>query len=936
MAIHLLATKLHIPPIRPELVPRPRLIERLDAELRRKLTLISAPAGFGKTTLVSEWVGDLRFDAANESQIIYRVAWLSLDEGDNDPARFLTYFIAALSRVEGIAATLGGAALGMLHAAQPQPPPTEAVLTSLINEIADIPVRIVLVLDDYHLIETQPIHDALTFLLEHLPPQMHLIIATREDPHLPLARLRARGQLTELRATDLRFTSSEAAEFLNQVMGLDLSVEDIAALERRTEGWIAGLQLAAISMQGREDTAGLIQSFAGSHRFVLDYLIEEVLDQQSESVQNFLLQTAVLDRLTGSLCDALIGQDNGRATLESLERANLFIVPLDGERRWYRYHHLFADLLRLRLRQILPEQAPTLHHRASEWYEQNGFIDEAIEHALGAEDFERAAHLIEEQADVIWQRGEHTKLRRWLAGLPVELVFSKPHLCILHAWDLFTSGQQDAAERSLQAAEQALDPSLVLSPVEGSDRATETSPLERGQPPGSDSMKLRGRAAAIRAFMDSYRGDVSGIIQHARQALEYLPEQDLTWRCTVAIALGDAHGFKGDMAAAYQAQLVASEACRGPDHIYCFMVANLKLAITLRAQGRLEQVIEICQQQIQLADESGLSQARVVGCLLAVWGEVLAELNDLNGAVHLAKKGFKLTEHSGDLQMLGWCYICLVRILFSRGDLTGAEELTQKMENIARESNLSFWITDQMAAWQARLWLVQDKLDAASQWMEERGLDIGGELKPLQEIGFFLLFDYLVLTRILIAQGRLDETARLLEQLLKAAEAGGHIPKVIEILILQALSLQAQGDTDQAITTLEKALTLAEPEGFIRVFVDEGPPMAQLLYEAAARGIAPDYARRLLAAFPVAEPEQTDLSKTQAPKSELVEPLSERELEVLQLIAEGLTNREIASRLFLSLNTVKAHTRNIYGKLGVNSRTQAVARVRALGVLPSI
>jgi LuxR family maltose regulon positive regulatory protein len=474
----LLQTKLYIPPIRPELVSRSRLIERLNAGLDRELTVISAPAGFGKTTLVSEWVDHLRSDGAKEDQIENRIAWLSLDESDSDPTRFLAYLIAALRTIEPRQQSAGNIGKGALSALQsPQPPPAEVVLTTLINEIAAIPDRILLVLDDCHLIEAQPIYDALTFLLEHLPPQMHLVIATREDPHLSLARLRARGQLTELRATDLRFTSSEAAEFLNQVMGLDLSMEDIAALETRTEGWIAGLQLAAISMQGRKDASSLIKSFTGSHRFVLDYLIEEVLEQQSESIQSFLLQTAVLNRLTGPLCDAVrfggarspTGQDNGQATLEMLDHANLFMVPLDEERRWYRYHHLFADLLRQRLNQTQPEQLPILHRRASEWYEQNGFADEAIEHALRAEDFERAAYLIEEQADAVWGRGEHTKLRRWLAGLPVELIFSKPHLCVLHAWELFTSGQQDAAEGSLQAAEKALHTST--------DLATETSQL---------------------------------------------------------------------------------------------------------------------------------------------------------------------------------------------------------------------------------------------------------------------------------------------------------------------------------------------------------------------------------------------------------------------------------------------------------------------------
>ncbi len=634
--------------------------------------------------------------------------------------------------------------------------------------------------------------------------------------------------------------------------------------------------------------------------------------------------------MTASLCNVVVGREDSQAILERLEAANLFLIPLDGERRWYRYHHLFADLLRQRLHQTQPERVPILHCQASEWYEQNGFADEAIEHALRAEDFERAAHLIEEQADAIWQRGEHTKLRRWLAGLPVELVFSKPHLCILHAWGLFVSGHQEKAERSLQAAEQAVSPC--------SDREIETSPLEQDQLPDSEMMKIQGRAAAIRAFMASYRSDAPRIIQHAHQALACLPEQDLTWRSTAAIALGDAYVFKGEYMAAYQARLEALGAIKPSDNIYLFMDVSLKLALNLRAQGQLNQAIEICQQRLQLANESGMSQTAMVGWLLAIWGEVLAEINDLDAALDLVRKGVELTESGKDVGMLSWSYLCLTRILFSRGDMAGAEEIIHKMETIAREYIAPRWVTNLMAAWQVRIWLAQDKLDDASQWVGERGLDLNSE--PTYVDGL----EYIALARILIAQGRLDETARLLQRLLESAEGGGHTTRLLEILVLQALALQAQEDTDQAITTLEKALTLAEPGGFIRIFVDEGPSMARLLYEAVARGIMPDYTRKLLAAFEDATKDEgrtTELSSSVIRPSSpalseaegLVEPLSPRELEVLQLIAQGLSNREISERLFLALSTVKGHNRNIFGKLQVQRRTEAVARARELGLL---
>jgi LuxR family maltose regulon positive regulatory protein len=911
----LLATKLYIPPIRPELVSRPRLIERLNAGLTmrgafsRALTLVSAPAGFGKTTLVSEWVA-----GCERLEPKVRAAWLSLDEGDNDPARFMAYMIAALRAIE---ANIGKGVLGALQS--PQPPSAEAILTQLINEITATPSRIILVLDDHHTVESSLVDSALAFLLERLPPQMHLVIASREDPHLPLARLRARGQLTEIRATDLRFSSSEAAEFLNQVMGLNLSGEDIAALETRTEGWIAGLQLAAISMQRCKDMTRFIQAFTGSHHFVLDYLIEEVLEQQSESVQTFLLHTSILDRLTGPLCDALTEQEDGQTTLQMLERANLFIIPLDEERCWYRYHHLFADLLRQRLQPTQPDQLPDLHRRASAWYEQNGFIDEAIEHALRGKDFKQAACLIEEQVDAI---SEHTRLLRWLDALPVKVILSKPHLCIFHARHLFTSGKMDEAEERLQAAEQTLRLSC--------DPATGNSLIEPDPLSSSDRMKIQGRVAVIRAFLAVYHGDVQETIDYARQALDYLPEQDLTWRSVAALPLGDAYMFKGDIAAAYDTRLEALEMSKKSGHPFMILISNGRLAWTLRQQGKLKQVIHLCEQQMQYADECGISKMLVAGWLETQWAEALAELDDLDAAVQKAKKGVaSMGSGSENLAALGWSNLYLVKILFSKGDMAGAKEVIQTMENIVRDYDMHRSISIQISAWQARIGLEENELKVASKWVEELCSRANGKLPFLSEI------ECIALTRTLIAQERVDEATKLLRQLLVTAEAGQHTSRMIKILILQALASQAGGDTDQAITALEKALTLAKPGGFIRTFVDEGPPMARLLYEALSRGIAPDYVRRLLAAFPVAKVEQTDSLKAQTSRSDLIEPLSERELEVLQLIAKGLTNPEIASRLFLSPHTVKVHAHNIYGKLGVHNRTQAVTRARTLGVLPS-
>jgi len=501
----LLATKFFVPPARPELVSRPKLIGQLNNGLHRKLTLISAPAGFGKTTLVAEWVDNLRGDSDKENQIKTKITWLSLDESDNNITQFLMYFITALNQIEGIKATVGKGAMNMLQS--PQPPPTETTLTSLINEIATIPERIIFVLDDYHLIDAQPIHDAITFFLENLPPHMHLVIATREDPLLPLSRLRARGQLTELRAASLRFTTSEAGEFLNQVMGLDLSMADIAALERRTEGWIAGLQLAAISLQRKEGTSQLIKSFSGSYRLVLDYLIEEVLEQQPESVHNFLLQTSILNRLTGSLCDALTGQDNGQQVLESLERANLFIVPLDEERRWYRYHHLFADLLRQRLHQKHPEQLTKLHLFASEWYEQRGLWSDAIHHAFAVEDVDRAADLIELAWIPMNTSYRSVTWLGWAKVLPEDLVRSRPVLSTSCGWASLDSGDLDAAELYFQAAEQWLEA------VANADEGFEAPP---GKNIALDEEGLRSVSTSIangRAYLAQALGDVTATIK---------------------------------------------------------------------------------------------------------------------------------------------------------------------------------------------------------------------------------------------------------------------------------------------------------------------------------------------------------------------------------------------------------------------------------------
>ena len=925
----LLQTKLYIPPPRPNLVRRSRLIDHLSQGLQqgKKLSLISAPAGFGKTTLVTEWVGKIRFDNAIENKIVNRIAWLSLDESDNDPARFLAYFVAALQTIE---ADIGKGAFGMLQS--PQPPPLEAVLTSLINDIIAISDRIIFILDDYHLIESSPIDDSLAFLLKHLPPQMHLVIATRDDPHLPLARLRARGQLIELRAAELRFSPTEAAEFLNQVMGLDLSVDDIAALEIRTEGWIAGLQLAAISMQGQEDATRLIKSFTGSHRFVLDYLIEEVLEQQSDIVQNFLLETAILDRLTGSLCDAVrfggaqsaAGQENGQATLEALEQANLFVVPLDNERRWYRYHHLFADLLRQRLRQTQLEQIPTLHSRASEWYERNGLPSDSIRHALAAEDFERAADL----AELAWpanSEGIQSILwLGWLKALPDEVVRARPVLSVGYAWAFLNSGQLEAAEARLLDAERWLEPAADMDERPGALLAGMVVVDEE------QFVTLPVSLAAARAYHAQASGDLPGTVKYARRILDLLPEGDHQWRGAASSLLGLAQYASGDLAAAHR---TFSNGLAGMDPLDAitgtFVLADMKMAL-----GQLHAALSTYEQSLQLTLEHREPMPLGTEDVYTGISKLHRERGDLEAAAQDLLTGKKLGEkvELPDWQHR-WC-IAQARLKQTQGDLDGALALLNKAERLYIRTPVPD--VHPIAALKARVWVEQGRLAEALSWAREQGLSVDDDLSYLRE------FEHVTLARVLIAQykrdrvdGSIREAIGLIERLLQAAEEGARTGSVIEILVSQALAHEAQGNLPPALVSLERALSLAEPEGYLRIFVDEGPPMSRLLNEALSRGIALNTVRRLLVAFPGAEPEQTGSSQKRITESELVEPLSERETEVLQLISEGLTNQEIASRLYLSLNTVKVHTRNIYGKLGVHHRTSAVARARVLGVLPA-
>ncbi len=924
MPTPILATKLYLPRLRPNVVSRLHLLERLNEGLHGNLTLIAAPAGFGKTTLVSQWL-------AGGSR---PTAWLSLDEGENDLTRFLTYLVAAL---QTIAATIGEGVLGVLQSSQP--PPTEAMLTALLNDITTLPDNFVLVLDDYHVIAAKPVDLALTYLVEHLPPQMHLVIATREDPDLPLARLRARGHLTELRANDLRFTLSEAAAFLDQVMGLSLSVQDIARLSDRTEGWIAGLQLAALSMQGHQDVPGFIRAFAGDHRYIVDYLVEEVLQRQPEPIRSFLLQTAMLDRLHGPLCDAVTGQEEGNARLEALERGNFFVVPLDDKRHWYRYHHLFADVLSAHLRAEQPDHVATLHRRASAWYEQHGSAADAIRHALAAEDFERAADLVELAVPAMRRSRQETMVLGWLKALPDQLVRARPVLSVHYAGTLLLSGELEGVEARLRDAERWLDTKADMGELALASSAEMVVVDEE------EFRRLPASIAVYRAAQAQALGDVAATVKYARRVLDLLPEEEHLGRGAAAALLGLAYWTSGDLEAAHRTYADGMASVQKAGHLSDAIGCAIALADIRMAQGRLHEAMRTYEQALQLATEQGAPVLRGAADMYVGMSELLRERNDLNAAMQHLLRSKELGEHTGLPQnRYRWC-VAMARIREAQGDLDGALDLLHEAERLYVSD--FFPNVRPVTALVTRVWVAQERLGEALGWAREQGLSVSDDLSYLRE------FEHITLARVLLARSESDRADRsiseamgLLERLLQAAEEGERTGSVLEILVLQALANLLQGDIPAALVPLSRALSLAEPEGYIRIFVDEGPPMAVLLAKlhehsrkrprATSTNVPLAYIERLLALLRgerVQEGTSPAAPSAPAPAQPLLDPLTERELEVLRLIAAGLSNREIADRLVLALSTVKSYVNTIYSKLQVESRTQAVARARALHLL---
>jgi LuxR family maltose regulon positive regulatory protein len=915
-APRLLRTKLYVPRAHPDLVPRDRLARRLDEGQARRLTLLSAPAGFGKTTLLADWLHRRGLTAA----------WVSLDVGDNEPRRFWSYVIAALATIKS---GLGEVAAGLL--VSPQPPPIEAILTELANDVvayletAATNGHLTLVLDDYHAIQMPGIHEALGFLLLNMPPGVHMIVATRADPPLPLSLLRGRGELVELRATNLRFTAGEAAEWLNTCMGLNLPAESLEVLAERTEGWAAGLQLAALSMQGAEDVAGFLQAFTGSHRFVFDYLAQEVLEQQPSAVRDFLLQTAVLERLSGPLCDAVTGGSGGQAMLERLEHANLFLVPLDSRRRWYRYHALFAEFLRSHLAQLGDAgQVAVLHRRAAAWYEQEGAVEEAVGHALQARDFDTAMRLVESHAEEMFVRSELVTLCGWLAAMPEDEIAIRPRLCMLYAWALVATAHPEKAERWVAAIEQLV----------GADVDALAGPRRELLTPQARAALVE--VSVLRSTLDMAHGDLPRVLELLQRVLPYLEGEGQPYvfntpkalRPAALFTLAIAHELAGNLAEAGPAFARAAELALEDENHHLLPMALSHLAQIQIVQGNLHEAEKTYRRALDTADAMTAPASPLAGIAYVGLGRLLYEWNELAEAESYLTRGIALGRPWLNWETLVPGYLTLTRLKQAQADTEGAAEALDaflKLEELPFPPQAASGIAAYEALFQAR-W---GDLEAAARWAADSTIGPDDDVPPVREE------EALILARIWLAEGRRAGAQKLLARLQEAAEASGRTGRLIQLLILQAVARFAWGQDGAALQALRRALTLAEPEGWVRSFVDEGEPMAEML---SRLGKSDDYVYRLVAAFaPAPQAAKGARGPGAAAGAEasqpLIEPLTDRELEVLALIAQGLSNRQIANRLVVSVNTVKTHAKSLNAKLDASNRTQAVARARELGLL---
>ncbi|MBO0813863.1 MAG: hypothetical protein J2P30_01720 [Actinobacteria bacterium] len=917
----LLVTKLFVPPLQAGFVPRPRLVARLGEGLERGLVLVCAPAGFGKTSLLADW--------ARSGQRL--IAWLSLDAGDNDPARFWRHVVTALDRVRpGLAGRLAPLF------GPPAPLSFEGLVTALINEVAGQSgeAGVVLALDDYHLIDTDEVHRSVGFLLKHRPPDLRLVLASRSDPPLPLARSRAHGELAELRAAELRFTSAESAAVLQESAGPGSQVpaDAVAAVANRTEGWVAGLQLAGLSLRGQRDMAGFVASFSGSHRYVLDFLAEEVLDRQPAELREFLLETSVLERLSGDLCDAVTGGTGSQRLLEQVERANLFLVPLDDVRNWWRYHHLFGDLLRARLQEERPHRVQELHYRAASWCEQQGLADEAIAHALAAGDPVWASRMIERHADSRLLLSEGATLQRWLAAVPPELVASRPRLSLARANLALLTGDVAAFEVPLAVAEAALAaaPEVADEPFEPS--------VGRAM---SLLVNLPAMIALGRSHVAELRGDAGATAAFASQAQDLLAGGELQLEVLVRVHVATAEQLAGQLAAAERDFAWSIRRWREAGDRFMAMRSSTLLAQVQQAVGRLDAALETYRQALEVTAPRGGHPLPTAGAAHVGIAEVAYQRDELEAAREHATEGIALCRQlvgvmRGAAQPLATGLMTLAWIRLASGDPVAAGEAMAEAVTAAPEAGVTS-LLNPVPAQRARFLLAQGDVAGAAGWAEERGL------RPGDDPGYPREPEYLVLARVLLAEERVDEALGLLQRLYASALGQGRQGSAVEIQALRALALAAADRQTDALAALAEAIELGAPQGYVRVFADEGPPMKALLARIAeARRGEPGtiagaplrYLGRVIRAF-----ESGAAAGERIPPRQgggipgLVEALTQRELEVLQLLSAGKSNREIAGELYVTIATVKKHVAHIFGKLGVANRTEAMARAHELDLL---
>ena len=895
MTTTLLQTKLYRPQTRSDLVLRPRLIKKLNEGLDCRLILLSAPAGYGKSTLLSEWAEAVERPAA----------WLSLEEADNNPKRFFSYLISAVQQIDN---SFGIQVLPALQASEN--PQLESILTELLNEITESSQVFLLILDDYHVIENQAVHDGIGFIIDHLPTQMVLVLAGRVDPPITLTRLRARGQMLEIRQKDLRFSEGEAAIYLNDEMGLNLTLEHVAALQKRTEGWITGLHLAALSLQGREDIDEFITTFSGSHRYIIDYLIDEVMSRQTEETQTFLRQTSILDRLCASLCDAVLNVGDSKKHLRYLEATNLFLISLDDDRHWYRYHHLFADFLNQRLHEKEPETVSELHRRTSRWMEQNDLLPEAVNHSLEGGDYERAAKLIESIGPEMMMQSEFDQLTTWLDAMPEDLVEHWPWLCIIRAWMYDRWAQFDKGESYLRHAEAALE-SDALSIDDEAEKI------------------IRGQISAIRALYSLKTGDIPQSIENSKKALEYLPK-DYFNRGVASFSLGWAKKAQGDLSGAIQAFEEGRRASLAAGNRILAQAIILETGNIQALQGRLHQAAETFREAIQFKYIKSQINIPYAGPACISLAEILRERNEVDAAWSCLQEGIEISIASKIVDAITVGYATQVLLCITQGDLEAANQAYDKAERMVKDTpDLEPLTLSKTLDSRVRLALARGNLTDAVRSVQESGLSVNDEIHYSSE------FKQLVLVRVLIHSGRensstqdLSDAHKMLGIILEMSRQAGYTTHNIEALILQTLAFDAEGKQDQALTSLVDALDLAEPEGYIRIFVDEGKRMQALIRQVKPHGGSGEYVKKLLKSF---EPDEPEGIKT--PRQQLVDPLSKRELEVLRMLRTELTGPEIAQEMMVSLNTLRTHTKNIYSKLGVNNRRSAVHQAIELDLI---